>query len=564
MKIRRDLETPMRDGVILRMDVYSPEGEEKVPAILLRTPYGKEHITDDPLYCDFERYTGAGYHVAIQDCRGTGASDGVLKCNGDSEYPDGYDTVEWLAVQPWCDGHVGMFGLSYHGFDQTAAAVTAPPHLDAICPFMTQSIPPYGLSRQQTIGCYHLGWVYGQLLRELEKHIPDPEQRKRLEPVLRDRMAHLDECNFHLPMNENPAATIDGISMFREYLDVVNHCEDPDFWRSVGRPAEMDRLGCAVFHATGWFDGMKDTTVDNYQAVRDQGSEYAKANNRLLIGPWAHGGHMGAAYDGMNFGDSNTGKAQDVAGMMIRWFDRYLKKRKGLPEESRVRYFIMGANEWREDSDWPPTAASLKACYLDAGGRLTEAVPETAGKDRYDYDPNHPMPSFLKDSRGHFLIPDWSEMTKDCGHLTYETEPLEHPVTIAGCVEMRLYAVTDAKDTDFSCRISDVYPDGFEFEMAAGIVRARHRSGVLFQTDETKPGQVTRYDFRVGSTARRIEAGHRIKITVASSLYPAHDRNLNTGAVPGQTSEMVTAHQIIYRGGEQASCVLLPVLAKQE
>lgn len=565
MKQTVNLPAVMRDQVVLRYDLYSPDEGGAYPVILQRTPYGKQFVSNDPIFSDFERYTKEGYHVAVMDCRGTGESDGILRCNGDNEYLDGYDSIEWIAAQTFCNGHVGMCGLSYNGFDQMAAAVTAPPHLDVICPFMTQVLPPYGMSIRQTIGSYHLFWVYGQLLRELDKHIPDKQQREALEPVLRAHFATLSEDSFQLPMNQNPAATIPGVSMFEEYLRVVNNVENEAFWRSIHHPSDVSKLNCAVFHATGWFDGMKDTTVDNFHAVRDHGSEVARRCNKLLIGPWCHSGVMDTKLDGFDFGEHNTGKSQDVVGRLIRWYDRFMKGiDNGLEQDSNVRYYIMEADQWRESADWPPVEAVDTPLYLRADKQLSLEKPAQEAADTFVYDPQDPMPSGHRDKEGRVLLADWSEVSNRDDMLTYETAALEKAITIAGTIHLELYAMTDAVDTDFSCRIVDVYPSGYEFEMAAGLVRAKYRDAVLFKPRYITPGRIEHYDVIVGNTARMIRPGHKIKAYVSSALYPAHDRNLNTGAIAGKTAEWVKANQTIYHDTEHPTHLHLPVIPNEE
>lgn len=560
MRKLENVAAPMRDGVLLRMDLYMPDDQLPHPVLLMRTPYGKQYFDKEPVYCD-AAYQEAGYIVAVQDCRGTGESDGILHCNGDYEYPDGYDSIEWIATQEWCNGHVGMIGLSYVGFDQMAAAVMAPPHLDAISPFMTQVLPPYGTSIRQTVGCYHLGWVYGQLLREIHRHIPDKSRIEELKPILEENFKNLDACNWKLPMNQNPAATIPGIPMLEEYLRVVNGCENQEFWHSIYHPSDVSKLTSSTFHATGWFDAMKDTTVDNYQAVRDHGSEYAKKNNKLLIGPWTHSAVMDTCHDGVDFGEENSRVGQNVTGQLIRWFNRYMKPEcADVDTGAQVRYYVMVENAWREDTNWPPLAAADTPLYLQAGGKLAKEAPKHQEPDGYDYDPDHPMPAFHRDDAGHGIIPDWSSLKTDAAYLEYQSEPLQEPITIAGTVFLDLYAQTDAKDTDFSCRILDVAPDGFAFEMAAGIIRAKYRDAVLFKPNPITPGKVEHYRINVGNTARRLEKGHVLKIQVSSALYPAHDRNLNTGAVAGQTAETVVAHQKIYHDEQYASHLVLPVI----
>ena len=230
MQYTENAKMPLRDGVLQNYDRYSPDTEGAYPVILMRTPYTKASLQKESIYSNVRRYTDHGYHVVVAECRGTGGSEGVLDLNAPNEYADGVDTVEWLASQPWCDGNVGMFGLSYFGFTQLAAAADAPKALKAICPFMTQAIEPFGSQMTQTFNYGHIYWLYGQILSHPERFILDEAERARLLPILREHNAKLNDYALLLPADQNPAALVDSAPLVGDYIPLIRGMEDKAYW----------------------------------------------------------------------------------------------------------------------------------------------------------------------------------------------------------------------------------------------------------------------------------------------------------------------------------------------
>lgn len=562
MITKLDLECPMRDGVLLRYDLYKPEDGARHPVILMRTPYGKNKIVYEKIYSNLEMFTGEGYCVAVMDLRGTGHSDGLFRVNTENEYEDGYDSVQQLAGEEWCDGNVGMFGLSYFGFTQLAAASMAPPALKAICPFMTLAMEPFGAHLySHTVNDLHLNWIYSQLLEFPEHYLPDPAFREKTLPVLKEMNTRLQEYKDELPANRNRAALIGGIPMLEDYLALLNGIEEKSFWESIHHPTDFSKTHAGIFHCTGWFDVAKDTTIHNYNAISEEADEYTRQNSILLIGPWEHGSVLRHVQDGYDFGAENSGEGQQVDRLMLQWFDGYLKGKRGAADAMpRVRYFVMGENTWRTANVWPPENACMKEYYLGIGGKLKAEGP--AADERYvayDYDPMNPTPSFFTDSKGRGMIPDLGEWARGRTDMVcFETEKFTEALTVAGTIRARIYAETDVKDTDFVCRVADVYPDGTEFELATGLVRAKYRNG-MWKRDFAPQGTTCCYDFEVGNTANTFLPGHRMKVYICSAFYPLYDRNLNTGAPACQGTEAVTAHQKIRMSPDCPSCILVPV-----
>lgn len=558
MRINKNFYCMTRDHIRLATDLYMPDQDGRYPVILMRTPYNKNTISDDPLYRHYPDFTEAGYIVAVQDCRGTCASEGNMNLNGGNEHADGFDAVEYLASQPFCDGNVGMFGLSYFGFTQIAAASSAPAHLKAICPFMCSSLASFGTSPMQTIAPFHLGWAYGQLLERIDTYLPDENDRARLLPVLQEHQKNLGEYAKILPMNQNPAALVEGVPMLRDYLDLVEGVEEKAFWDSIHSPIRYDNIHTAMFFGTGWMDGACNSTIDNYIAARRSADPLTRDNARLLIGPWTHGGDLPHQIEDTDFGKDNSGEAQDVSGMMLRWFDHYLKQKDTDCFEGRVRYFMQESNDWHTAADWPPPGASRQSFYLASDGLLSSTVPQS-GETSLIYDPMDPAPSGIVDQKKRMLTADWSEISGRNDLLEFHSAPLDCELKIAGSIHVSLYAATDVPDTDFVCRLTDTAPDGCQRQIAAGYVRARHRNG-LFTNDFLTPGETVCYQFGIGHAAYRLPAGHRIGIQLTGSLFPAINRNLNTAEPPALGTTWSVAHDRIFFGGDCASCIELPVL----
>lgn len=564
MKHHADMKCPLRDGTLLNFDLFQPDEDGAHPVILMRTPYTKACFMQEKIYACPERLIAAGYCVMVQECRGTGKSGGTLSANAEHEYPDGFDTINWITAQPWCDGNVGMFGLSYFGFTQLAAASRAPKALKAICPFMTQAAEPFGTQLTQTYNYFHLTWIYGQIAKDPERFIPDAERRNSALEILRSYAPKLTEYAMHLPANENPAALVEGVPILKDYLDLLNGVESEAFWRRIHHPTDYTQTHCAMFHCTGWFDVCLDSTIHNWNAVQATADDYTRQHSRLLIGPWSHGGSFHAKYDTIDFGDDNTGTGQDVTGQMIAWFDCYLKQQpQCAAEAAKVRYYIIGANEWRDDISWPPAAVKLTPFYLHTGHKLNSHAPEPSEaepEDHYQYDPQHPSPSFAPPQNGKAAeIGDYAPISQRSDVLTYTTEPLLQSMTIAGQISMELYAATDAVDTDFACRVLDVAPDGVSRALNAGLLRGKWRKG-LFQYELITPGKAELYSIEIGNAAWQIHAGHRLAIQVCSALFPLCDRNLNTGEPSSSCNHALSTNQTIFHDALHPSRLLLPLL----
>lgn len=555
MYTRHAMMIPLRDGVCLASDLYLPERSGRWPLILFRTPYGRAQLPDHPPYGPVGYWLERGYALCAQDVRGTGDSQGQLGLGGDREFEDGEDVIRYLARQDFCNGRIGMFGLSFPGFVQNAAAAQAPEALRAICPFMCPALHPFGAHRPQVLHMEHLMWAYGQLLAFPETYLPDPAVRARLLPALQENARHLPQLLLELPLCSCPAAAYPEVALLGEYRSLLAGIGEEAYWKRMHMPIDFRQVRAAMLFGTGWLDAAREWTIESYLAARKE----SRAPVRLLIGPWAHDERLKHEIDGVDFGTAASGEGQDVRGMMLRWFDRCLRDQPAEPFPRRVRYFMRGSNTWHDADEWPPEQAVLQPFYLCADGALRPQPDHSVQRLAYTADPADPTPSAIVDAAGRTLNADWSQVSRRQDVLCFRSVPLTRPLRVAGTAQVSLYAATDVPDTDFVCRVLDVDAQGRETALCVGMLRASVRHGG-FQRVWLQPGRVERYAFDAGNLANEFQPGHCVEIQICSFLYPTCDRNLHTVSPIGEGCYGVPAHQQVFAGGSVPSVIYLPVL----
>jgi putative CocE/NonD family hydrolase len=561
-----DLNVPatMRDGVVLRANVYRPAGEGRWPVLLTRLPYGK----DLPLggaFLDPVQAARRGYVVVVQDTRGRFSSDGEwypLR----NEASDGHDTVQWAAGLPCSDGQVGMYGASYFGFTQWSAALTAPPALKAIAPFITWSDPYNGQAFRggaMELGIqahWHLQMGFDVLVR---RHRGDGPA---LFKAFQDLAAELDGLArggyASLPLQEfAPLHRQDIAPAFFDNLPAAGDRSRLDFATISGR----HRDACVPsLNSGGWYDIFLQDTIANYTAMRELGLPA-----KLLIGPWSHGAQRNPVGE-LTFGFGSQAALIDLQvdfqGLHLRWFDRWLKgAENGIMSEPPIKLFLMGANTWRQLDDWPPAGAVPTQLYLHERGLLSAAPPGEERPDGYRYDPADPVPT-----RGGALLMapeypagpyDQREVEQRPDVLVFTSQPLQSDLEVTGPVRVSLWAASSAPDTDFVARLCDVHPDGRSINLTDGIVRASRRdwaSGA--PPSPIDPGAPYRYEIDLWSTSNLFRAGHRVRLQVTSSCFPRWDRNPNTGHPFGVDAELAVAEQTVFHDRERPSHVVLSVV----
>ncbi|HWZ17546.1 MAG TPA: CocE/NonD family hydrolase [Ktedonobacteraceae bacterium] len=548
--IEFDQRVPMRDGITLSADIYRPIDSShilrKYPVILTRTPYMK---LNERILVSAKYFAERGYIYVAMDVRGRGDSDGTFVPYF-NEGRDGYDAIEWCASQAWSDGNVGTIGSSYPGCIQWLAALQKPPHMKAMVVRVTPSDPFVetltGLPSPMTLCWLHL--VSGRM-------------NQLMEAVDWERIYE------HLPLISMDERAGRRNSNWRANIE---HPQLDDYWDPICYQNKFDQIDVPVLHISGWYDDEQVGTPLNYIGMTNYGATpAARASQRLLMGPWGHVVNTVSKLGEVDFGPQSL---IDLRAEELRWFNRWLKGYTNIritPEEFPVRIFVMGANEWRDEREWPLARTRWTPFYLHSGGTansrfgdgtLSINKPENEPTDTYQYDPAHPVPFITDPTSSQIGGPDdYSAIERRDDVLVYMTEPLKEEVEVTGPVRVDLYASSSAPDTDFMAKLVDIWPSGFVQRLCDGMVRARFREGMDRPT-LIEPGKIYKFSIDCWNTSNTFKAGHRIGLEISSSAFPKYDRNLNTGAVLGVTTEMAVAEQRIYHDAEHPSAVVLPII----
>jgi uncharacterized protein len=565
-----DVPAPMRDGVVLRANVFRPAGAGRYPVALTRTPYGKDYASATP-FLDAPRLARAGYIVVIQDVRGRFRSDGewvVFK----HEANDGYDTVEWAARLPGAAGNVGMFGASYHAFTQWMAAKAAPPSLRAIVPAITWADARDGLIWRG--GALELGvqayWYLNVLaldttVKRAQGRQP-AEQFQAIQALVHEIDRLRGEGYRSLPLKD--FAPFKRLGLLSDLTEVIANAENPEYFAPLSIASSYDQVQVPSLNIGGWYDLYPAAALGNFRAMRTNGSTPAARQSKLLIGPWSHVNYSNTVGD-VDFGFAAQmalmNMQTDLTGLTQRWFDYWLKGiDNGIAHEPPVKIFVMGDNTWRDEQEWPLARAQATLFYLHSGGVLSADRPGDEPPDQYTYDPADPTPTHGGNILMHILYgpgpKDQRVVEARPDVLSYTSAPLVQDVEVIGPLVARLWAASDAPDTDFVARLVDVYPDGFAQNLADGIIRARYRNRA--NAEPIEPGQAYEYTIDLWATANVFKAGHAIRVDIASANFPRWDRNPNTGAPFAQETELRPGHQTILHDAEHPSHVVLPIVPR--
>jgi putative CocE/NonD family hydrolase len=551
--VDHDVPVRMRDGVVLQANVYRPETGDRLPTLLTRTPYNKDEIRHaawsgiDPVGT-----ARAGFVVVVQDVRGRYASEGQWQPFA-SERCDGYDTIEWAADLPWSNGRVGMYSGSYCGNTQWLAALARPPALAAISPAFTWSEPTNGLLARG--GAVELGlglfWALEHGYDTVARDVTDSAELQLRAASLMDEWNRLPRDGYwELPVNEVPILRRHGVPALGG-IRAIDNPEAADWSRIAGH---YDDVAIPTFHTAGWYDIFIQGTLDNYMAMADRQRE-----TRLVVGPWSHQA-LADPVGQQRFGPLS---ARDAAPIHAHtsWRDLHLAwlRRHLLPDQTvelppaPVRIFVMGRNEWRDESEWPLRRARSQRWFLRSGGSLTQTAPlQREGPSSYTYNPMNPVPTIGGNGVPSGEYPagpiDQAGVEARRDVLVFTSEPLRDDLEATGRVRVVLYAQSSAPSTDWVARLCDVHPDGRSLNLCDGILRV---------VSGAHDGQ--RYELDLWSTSNLFLRGHRVRVQVTSSSFPRWDRNLNTGD-QNESSHQI-ARQRIYHDAERASHIELPVIA---
>lgn len=570
IRVDRDVPMKMRDGVVLRADIYRPDDSEKHPAIVVRTPYNKL-LGADSGYLSAVHAAFAGYAFVIQDIRGRFASEGEFMPRA-SEGPDGYDTVEAIAAEPWCDGNVGMVGSSYLGRNQWQAAMEAPPHLKAIAPSITTSGP---LSDSQMGGVVDLeqsiSWFAENAVDMVNRMEAQGKDVSKMREMLNRARSNLEEVYSYLPLNDIPHFRFEGLSeafkvrMGDSALASLKSKEDLHW--------AYHKVKVPCFHCGGWYDLFTGSLFRNFLGMREKGgSELAREGQHVLCGPWAHTSNLEGYVGGLHFGPAGSSLATFTMERHMTFFDRYLRGIESDRQNPAIRYFVMGRNRWRNADTWPLPQTEWQRFFLHSKGRantsagdglLSRGEPASEPPDIFVYDPRFPVPTV-----GGRILPtgslvpgpfDQTPIEKRSDVLCYTTPELQEDTEVTGPLILHLFAATSTKDTDFTAKLIDVYPDSSAYNVSEGCIRARYRKSIL-KPELVNSGEIYEYPIDMAATSIVFRQGHCIRIDISSSNFPRIDRNMNTGNPFGEDAQGVPATQTIYHQPDYPSYIDLPII----
>ena len=572
--VEQDIEVPMRDGTVLRADLYRPLGDRPFPALLMRTPYDKSGAIDVGGGPDERRATAAGYAMVRMDVRGRYRSDGDF-VPFEHEADDGYDTVEWVAAQPWCDGNVGMIGGSYVGYTQWAAASRRPPHLRAIAPVVaTSDLHDFWIYEGGAPSLwFNLSWVFAALGPDITmRRFPGDADRLARAITATDRLGdHLP----HVPGAIGPALVDAGWDAI--YRTWIEHPERDAYWRSLSPRESWPVIEVPSLNTAGWFDCFVGGSLANFTGMTASGAtEAARSGTQLIVGPWRHASPLlGDPAGDSAFGIGSAGAALDMASIQLRFFDRWVK---GIADanatDAPVRLFVMGTNVWRDEPAWPLSRAVVTDHFLRSGGRANslhgdgvlslEAPPAGELADTFVSDPNDPVPTRGGNLCCHQVVLEPGQFDQRAIEerddvLVYSTAPLPADLEVTGPVTLTVFVSSTAPDFDVTAKLVDVFPDGEARNLCEGITRARYRLG----TDRAvllPPGEVAEITVDLVATANVFRAGHRIRLEVAASNWPRFDRNPQTGGPIAGETDLRAARQTVFHDADRPSRVRLPVV----
>lgn len=565
IRVVKDAPCEMRDGVKLRSDLYLPREPGKYPTLLMRVPYNKT-VAQSFVYQHPSWYARHGYLVVVQDCRGRHASDGFFNPLW-QEAEDGYDSVEWAARLSESNGNVGTYGFSYAGATQLLAAAEQPPALKCCAPALTAS--DYYDDWMYEGGAFNLAfvvsWVVQMLLPDEAKRSGKPEKTARVNRALHDFPDQFRQR----PLTELPVIADTGLaSYFSEWL---RHDTRDDYWTGISVDEKYDQILVPCLHIGGWYDVFARGTIKNYLELNRRAADDESREQRLIMGPWIHTPWASEA-TGQWVGDSGSNVVDHA---QLRWFDKWLKPESHQDlQEPAVTYYAMGNDRWQTAERWPPSGTAGLSLYLRSSGMANSrsgdgALSTQPGTvptypDVYIYDPGNPVVSAGGNS---CCNPAVSPMGQACQAgtesrndvLVYSSEPQETPLEVDGSPRVVLYAASSEVDTDWVARLVDVAPNGRAINVCQGILRARFRNS-LGNPSPLVPNKIYRYELTLSPTSWVFKTGHRVRLQITSSDFPAHEPNLNTGVRSGATAsaEARVATQSVHHGEKYLSVLELP------
>lgn len=559
--VESNVAVPMRDGVVLRADVIRPSAAERRPTLVHRTPYDKTPTASSAFV---RQAVERGYAVVVQDVRGRYASDGEFGAYT-QEGRDGFDTIEWAAAQPWSNGRVGTFGLSYPGAVQWLAAVESPPHLVAMVPAMTFASPTHFWYTGGVWDGSWLLWTWLNIAPDLRQRRGLPGPRTLAEA--RDTwQADGAAAQAWLPRRDLPA--FKGVAEW--YYEWMRHGPYDSWWQWAELQGKYARVSAAVLNVSGWHDemyGPLGATTNFAGLVAARGGEVRSARTQVVVGPWTHGSDWSRSRVGAR--EMGAAAVVDHDSLVLDWMDRWLREvDNGVDRQPTVRLYAMGAGAWRTGDAWPPPA-ERRALYLSgratagaAAGKLTWTPVVASATSTFVSDAAKPVRDPHDGAAGGL---DYRALAGDRGVVTFETAPLTEDVEVLGPIDAEIHVSVDRPDTDLWVKLLDVAPDGTAWGvMSTGldVLRASYRNR-RESRELLRPGQVYRLDLSTLMTGNRFLAGHRIRVALMASFAPNMSWNLHTGGLELDSATTAAATITVYAGGRYPSKLVLPVTTAQ-
>lgn len=533
---------PMRDGVRLSTNIYRPDAPGEFPVLLMRSPYGNGGAGNPYPRIAVEQ----GYVVVLQDTRGRYESEGLFDAM-QPEALDGYDTQQWIAGQSWFNGKIGTFGGSYVGFTQWIPASVGCPHVVAMFPEVT-------FADLHDVA-YQNGAFFLDLLGPWSYEMTAP-YNVRLDSLMKQP----DKILMHLPLIDQDKMLGWKIPFLRDWL---SHPEHDSYWDRTSIGNGYQRINAASYSIGGWYDILLKGTISNYLKMNaPEILPEIRKKQKLMIGPWIHS--MGKRKVGeLDFGESAD---LDDTKLMLRWFDSQLKGiDDGIIDEPPVKIFVMGENRWRYENEWPLARTDYRNYYFHGKGKantrsgdgsLEVRMSGNETSDSFIYDPADPVRTI-----GGMGPYDQDKVEERADVLVYTTPVLKDDIEVTGPVNAIVYASSSARNTDFTAKLVDVYPDGRAMRICEGIIRADHRDPSE-KPSLLEPGKIYRFNIDMWATSNLFKKGHLIRIEISSSNFPRFDRNLNTGNYFATDTTLMKAQQTIYHSKEYPSHIILPVIGR--
>jgi len=555
--VEKNVAVPMRDGVVLRADVLRPNASGKFPVLVYRTPYAKPNALKD--YTTFRHAVERGYAVVVQDVRGRYESAGDF-VPYQHEGHDGYDTIEWAAAQPWSNGSVGTFGLSYPGAVQWLAAIETPPHLKAMVPAMTFSTPQNFFYAGGTWDMSWIEWIWDNIAPDIraKRNLPGP---KTYDEAIAAWKEVGPKAYRELPLTG--LQELQGIAAY--YYEWLRHPVDDRWWDWCELRNKYDRVHAAALNFSGWYDdnyGPEGATT-NFAGLLKTRAGQGDPRTHLLLGPWVHG-VASTARTKSGEREFSAAATIDYDEIVLRWLDHYVRGiDNGVDREKPVRYFVMGSNQWRNADAWPPPARPT-SYYLtqrkpSRQPALATDLKDSTGFTSFVSDPADPVTNKYASSGAH----DYRELADRKDVLTFDSPPLERDTEVTGPIRGKVFISCNCRDADLWVRLLDVAPDGTAFNLMSpglDVLRASYRD-IQRGRQLLTPGKIYELNLTNLITSNAFLKGHRIRVQVSGSFFPNFSRNLQSGESEAFSAKIEKAEIRIYHDRQHPSAVILPTVA---